>query len=211
LDKYVHTGKIEIYFYIVWIIRGCAEVEMVLYHGSLIGGIDVLKPSVSEHGEPFVYFSSNPAVAAFYTVRAVEKPFSWYPYGFNGKGVPEYVEYYPDALMDIYGGKQGYLYVCKDVPDTANPTHIRCAYASRNPVAADDCIALDDVYMYFMESEKRGELAVRKFESLNEKELAFANNYLRKLIVENDLKHKPDSKLALLVKSRFPKVWEEAL
>ena len=58
---------------------------MILYHGSSVGGITELKPFLSEHKKEYVYLTSNPVVALLYTVKSVPKPFSFYPYGFNGE------------------------------------------------------------------------------------------------------------------------------
>ena len=82
---------------------------MTLYHGSEVGGLTELMPFVSEHKEPYIYFSTNPVVALLYAVRPVSKPFSWYTYGFDKDGTAVYSEYYPDAFADIYKGKSGYL------------------------------------------------------------------------------------------------------
>lgn len=60
---------------------------MILYHGSPIGGITELKPFLSEHKDSYVYFARNPVVALPYAVKPVPKPFSFYPYGFNGEKV----------------------------------------------------------------------------------------------------------------------------
>lgn len=44
---------------------------MHFYHGSPIGGLDELKPFLSEHGKPYIYFSSSPIVALLYAVKPV--------------------------------------------------------------------------------------------------------------------------------------------
>ena len=184
---------------------------MVLYHGSSVGGINVLLPNISEHKEPYIYFSTNSVVAAFYMVHVVERPFNWFPYGFNEKGVPVYTEYYPKAIEDVYSGKQGFLYECYNVSNINNPTNINCAYTCKDPVTVDNCIVFNDIYDKFMEFEKNGELIIEKFETLSEKELAFAHKYLQNLIIENNLKNKPDNSQSQLIIRHFPKVWEATL
>lgn len=42
---------------------------MHFYHGSPIGGLNELKPFLSEHGKPYIYFSSSPIVALLYAVK----------------------------------------------------------------------------------------------------------------------------------------------
>lgn len=62
--------------------KGKAQ-SMIFYHGSPIGGLTELKPFLSEHGKPYIYFATNPLVALLYAVKPVSKPFSFYPYGFD--------------------------------------------------------------------------------------------------------------------------------
>lgn len=75
---------------------------MILYHGSSVSGITELKPCLSEHKKPYVYLASNPVVALLYTVKPVPKPFSFYPYGFNGEK-----EYKENGLFEIIFRKYG--------------------------------------------------------------------------------------------------------
>ena len=77
---------------------------MILYHGSSVPNLKELEPYISEHKKPYIYFSNNMAVAALYTVHKIERPYNWFPYGFNDNGVPIYTEYYPNALADVYSG-----------------------------------------------------------------------------------------------------------
>ena len=56
---------------------------MTFYHGSPVGGLNELKPFLSEHKKQYVYFTQNPVVALLYAVHSVDKPFSYYPYGFD--------------------------------------------------------------------------------------------------------------------------------
>ncbi len=111
-----------------------------LYHGSSEPGIQTLMPQISEHGEPYIYFSSNIIVAAFYTVHKVERPYNWFPYGFNEDNIPVYNEYYPNALEDVYAGQKGYIYECIKNDEMSNPTNINCAVVCKSPVAVSECI-----------------------------------------------------------------------
>ena len=67
---------------------------MTFYHGSPVGGLNELKPFLSEHEKQYVYFTQNPVVALLYAVHPVPKPFSYYPYGFDKDGTIHYSEYY---------------------------------------------------------------------------------------------------------------------
>ena len=71
---------------------------MPFYHGSPVGELNELKPFLSEHEKQYVYFTQNPIVALLYAVHPVDKPFSYYPYGFDKDGTVHYSEYYQNAF-----------------------------------------------------------------------------------------------------------------
>lgn len=54
---------------------------MKYYHGSNKANLNHLKPFVSEHEKAYVYFSTNPVLAALYCVHVLERPLNWFPYG----------------------------------------------------------------------------------------------------------------------------------
>ena len=47
---------------------------MKYYHGSNKANLNHLKPFVSEHEKAYVYFSTNPVLAALYCVHVLERP-----------------------------------------------------------------------------------------------------------------------------------------
>lgn len=83
---------------------------MHFYHGSPIGGLDELKPFLSEHGKPHIYFSSSPIVALLYAVKPVPKPFSFYPYGFK-KTVLWFIRNILKVLFFIYTMEKSVIYM----------------------------------------------------------------------------------------------------
>lgn len=96
---------------------------MIFYHGSSVKGLKELKPFLSEHGKPYIYFATNSLIALLYAVKPVPKPFSFYPYGFDKNGNVVYSEYYENAFYDLYKGKTGYLYECDDLKETDTKTY----------------------------------------------------------------------------------------
>lgn len=181
------------------------------YHGSNVPGLSRLEPHMSEHGLPLVYLTTSPVVAALYTVHPVERPYNWYPYGFSGT-VPVYTEYYPQALRDVYGEKTGYIYRCRCEAELSleNPTSISCALVSRAPVEATGCTALLDVYEALLEYERAGQLIVRRFEALSEKQRDFAKRMVLEEIQERRLKEQPECSYSCFLRERFEDVWREA-
>ena len=181
---------------------------MILYHGSSIGGITELKPFVSEHKKPYIYLASNPVVALLYTVKPVPKPFSFYPYGFNGEKVV-YSEYYEKCFEDIYKGQKGFLYECKHIGNTENPTAINCAYACQTPIQVNNCLEIDDVFGKLMEYEAKGLFEIKPLESISENELNFVYDDLRKNIIEHNLKDCPNNPMSQFMMKHFSKIWFE--
>lgn len=181
---------------------------MILYHGSSIGGITELKPFLSEHKKPYVYLASNPVVALLYTVKPVPKPFSFYPYGFNGEKVV-YSEYYKNCFEDIYKGKKGFLYECNDITNIENPTAINCAYTCQTPIKINNYIEIDDVFEKFMEYKAQGLFEIKPFENIKERELNFVYDDMKKTIMQHNLRGCPDSPMSQFIITHFPKIWLE--
>ena len=75
------------------------------FHASPIEGIKILKPQISEHGVPLIYFSKKRENVLVYLSNAIEKycketgfAYSgkwtkWGPYGFNKDGTQRIEEY----------------------------------------------------------------------------------------------------------------------
>ena len=180
---------------------------MIFYHGSAVGGLIELQPFVSEHKEPYIYFATDPVVALLYSVRAVEKPFNWYPYGFDKDGTVVYSEYYPDAFASVYRGQTGYLYECEDVPNAENPTAINCAYVCRTPVAVDRVTRFDDVYEKLSEYREQGLFRVKPFDRIPEKEMQMVIADLEETMEKYELASKPENSMSRFIRAHFPSVW----
>lgn len=181
---------------------------MTLYHGSPIGNLTELKPFLSEHKKPYIYLASNPVVALLYAVKPVPKPFSFYPYGFDGNKVV-YSEYYKDCFLKIYKGKKGFLYECENPENTENPTAINCAYTCEKPVKIKSCTVIDDLYEKFMEYKESGLFLIKSFENISKQELDFVYDDMRRTILQHNLKESPDSSISEFIFKHFPEVWLE--
>lgn len=180
---------------------------MKLYHRSSVPSLTVLKPFLSEHGKPYIYLASNPAVALLYAVKPVPKPFSYYPYGFDENGAVVYSEYWDNAFYELYNGKKGYLYECNDVAGAQNPTAINCAYTCESPIKIDDCTEIADIYEKFKEYEKEGLFKIKPFQSVSQNELNFVNEDMKKTIEKYNLRASPDNPMSKFIKEHFFKVW----
>lgn len=183
---------------------------MTFYHGSPTRGLTELKPFLSEHGKPYIYFSKNPLVALLYAVKPVPKPFSFYPYGFSKDGVLIFSEYYENAFYDIYKGKKGYLYECHDLQNVGNATQINSAYTCTEPVKIDKVTEICNLYEYYKKPVYANRFLIKRRHEISEKEMSFVSAELTKDIVKYNLKDNPEHAMSIFIKIHFPDVWEMA-
>ena len=188
-----------------WNEKSESGVKMILFHGSPVGKIKKLIPNISNHNSPYVYFSSNRSVALFYTVRK-----NWYPYGFVGSEKSlQYTECYPDGLKDIYQGRRGYIYECSGEGLFENPTNIFCAFVSRHEIAPQKEETIEDVYEEILKLEAVGEIKVKRFFELSEKEKSSNSKMILEEIIKGELVFKK-SDYSEFIRTKFPKEWEIA-
>ncbi|MDE5604836.1 MAG: hypothetical protein K2I73_04550 [Eubacterium sp.] len=180
---------------------------MTFYHGSPIADLKELKPILSEHGQAYVYFSTNPLVALLYSVKPVPKPFSWYPYGFDSKGNIIYSEYFENAFEKTYKGKTGYLYECDDISDVEQPTQINCAYTCKNCIKIDRVTKIPDLYQYFKEQEKEGLFKIKPLNAISEKEMNFVLEDLISTIDKFNLTTHPQNPMTVFIKENFTELY----
>ena len=181
---------------------------MLLYHGSSQNGLQTLRPFLADHGKPYVYFSTDSTAAAFYTACAVERPYYFFPYGYDAAARPVYTETYPGALRETYAQKSGYLYVC-DLPEAellrfpSNP-HMRLT-ANETPVLRVE--AIENLYEWFLKKEAEGKLTIQRYESLAKGDLAsWHGMVLEELRAACAETH--DNAYAAFVRRTMPQVWE---
>lgn len=187
--------------------KGKAQ-SMIFYHGSPIGGLTELKPFLSEHGKPYIYFATNPLVALLYAVKPVSKPFSFYPYGFDRNGNVIYSEYYENAFCDLYKDKEGYLYEGENLKNIDAPTQINCAYASADPIKVDRVTKIPDLYIFYKEQEEKGLFSVKHKDEISDKEMDFVSGELKKDIEKYDLLKQPQNDMSIFIRKHFPDIWE---
>ncbi len=180
---------------------------MTYYHGSPIGNLKELVPSLSEHGKPYIYFSTNPLVALLYSVKPVPKPFCFYPYGFNKDGILVYSEYFENAFYELYNRKAGYLYEAKNLKDIQNPTNINSAVVCENPVKVNNVTRISNLYEYYLEQEKLGRFFIKKNSDISPKEMNFVLSEFKKDIEKYKLFNSPENTMTIFLKNHFPEVF----
>ena len=164
----------------------------MFYHASPTAGIKVLKPAVSEHGMPLLYFSGKRENVLVYLSNAVEKYCretgfryegkwqKWGPYGFDTDGLLQIQEYYPGALESTYGGVSGYIYAVENIADPGIDVEIPDVVTSRTPVAVDGSEYVPDAYEAILQAERDGLITIVRYEEMPEK----MKEWLKRIIPE---------------------------
>lgn len=183
---------------------------MILYHGSNIADIKILKPNQADHDRPYVYMTTIDVVAAFYLCNAVERPYYWFPYGFeHDSNVPIYNELYPNALKEVSEGVSGYIYEARAEECQVIPfKNIPCARLATEPVEVTGSVKVENAYELFMEYVEQGKMKIGRFEDKSAQQLEWWYSSLIEYLKEKNMIETPDCSYALFVQKKFPQVWE---
>ena len=183
---------------------------MVLYHGSNITGLEQLKPNQADHDRPYVYLTTIESVAALYLCNAVEKPYYWFPYGFEeGGDIPIYHELYPDALRQVSEGVKGCIYIVNANEEQYIPfKNIPCARLGIVPLDVIDYIDISDAYDLFQDYIRDGKLKVSRYEDKTPEQLEWWYSNVADYMYEKKMIENPTCSYAQFVKKKLPRAWE---
>lgn len=186
---------------------------LTLYHGSNIGNIKILEPRLADHDRPYVYLTTIDAVAAFYLCNAVEKPYYWFPYGFErGGNIPIYHELYPDALKEVSDGVSGYLYEVQAGENQVIPFgDIPCARLAVEPVPVAKCVKIENAYDFLMKYAEQGKIKIGYFRDKSPEELNWWHAKITEILEKKDMRKIPNCSYARFIREKFPQIWEEYL
>jgi len=146
------------------------------YHASQTKGIKVLKPRISNHNIPLIYFSDKRENVLVYLSNAVEKfcketKFNynghyskWASYSFTKEGKIQFEEYYPNALEETYKGVSGYIYHIKEIPNKEKSDDIPHAFKTNKDILIDSVEYILDAYDEIIESIDKGKIVLIKYE-----------------------------------------------
>lgn len=182
---------------------------MKLYHGSNIGNITVLEPRQADHDRPYIYMTTIDVVAAFYLCNAVEKPYYWFPYGFDAdNNIPVYHELYPNALREVSEGVSGYIYEVEVKDSQIMPfKNIPCARLATQPLEVNGYTKIENAYELFQDYIKQGKMRLARFEDKTEKQLKWWYSSIVEYLKEKEMIKSPECSYALFIKKKFPQVW----
>ncbi len=192
------------------------RLELFYYHGSKTKNIEILKPSMSIHGDDYVYLTTSKAVALIYTVNAIEVYFKqnylecnqkfqpWYSYGFDENQIPVIEEYYPNATYETYHNQSGYIYICEKPKTYSNPTNIHNAIVTKEHVKIIDSIFIPDIYDEILKLEKDGVIKIKRYENMTDSYLSHIYNMIRTDIDKYQLIENPNHNYTIFLKAKLP-------
>ena len=183
---------------------------MILYHGSNVGNIKILEPNQADHDRPYVYMTTIDVVAAFYLCNAVERPYYWFPYGFDRDSeIPVYHELYPDALKEVSEDVSGYIYKVLAEENQVIPfKNIPCARLATGPVEVAESVRVENAYALFLEYVKQGKMKIGHFEDKSEQQLEWWYSCCAEYLKEKNMIETPDCSYARFIKEKLPQVWK---
>ena len=183
---------------------------MLLYHGSNIIGLKRLKPDLADHDRPYVYLTTLETVAALYLCNAVERPYYWFPYGFEkGSEIPVYHELYPDALRQVSEGVSGCIYIVDASETQFVPfRNIPCARLGTTPLDVTDHIDVQNAFELLKKYIGDGKLKVSKYEDKTVEQLEWWYSAVADYMTEKNMIETPDCSYASFVKNKLPRAWE---
>ena len=187
---------------------------MSYYHASPTGGITQLKPYISNHGIPLIYFSQKRENTLVYLSNAVEKYCretgfeyhgnwqKWGPYGFDDSGIMRIEEYYPNALESTYKGVSGYIYSVDSIVDSGFEFEIPYAAASSVQVNVAGVEFVPDAYEAILQAENAGLISVTRYEELTDKK----KEWIKRTIFEEYNSAKSHPEYRHFLKGKFSKI-----
>lgn len=185
---------------------------MLLYHGSNTPDLQTLTPRQADHDKPYLYMSTSKIIAGFYLINAVERPYYWFPYGFEKDGTPHYHEWYPNALQEVAKGTTGYIYTVDIKEEATLPlANIPCARLCTRSVPVVNCLKISDCYQWFLDHLQAGSFVLKKYETKTPEEISFFEQQVLADLCRQNMRANPDCSYAKFIQDKFPIVWNEYL
>jgi len=178
---------------------------LLAYHGTAKTGLTQLIPFVDPHSNldcACVYLSRVKALAALYIW---DRPYKWLNFRIAGDGRVIYVESFPGALEEFYGGLAGSIYTCGGAFEYDKNAGIQAAVVSRAPVPVAGEDPVPDALERILEYEWEGLLEIRRYETLTPAQLAQE----KKMILSAIQNRAADKALMAFIEEKFPELWAQ--
>lgn len=152
----------------------------MFYHASNKKDLKLLKPHISSHREPWVYFSTKRENVLVYLSNAFEKYIKdkynrplkkykkWASYGLTGDGKVRIEEYYPNATKETFEGVSGYIYNVNKLDTAQSLKGIKDVFVTQDEIIVDGCEFVQDAYQELLKAESEGKIVIERFEDISE-------------------------------------------
>ena len=180
---------------------------MILYHCSPTPGLRVLEPRVTPYFDKprQLCLTELRPMALFYGIRHFE-----YTYGYTRAGELYYMEQFPGALAELYGGKSASLYLCEEregMERTAIPHEV----VTTEPVPVREEILIPDLLAALREQERQGTVRLIPWEQVDEANRRWIVDAERREILDRGLLDRPEDPMAHCFREKYPESWALAL
>jgi hypothetical protein len=186
---------------------------MVYYHGSIIGGINELKPFASPYSnlkEPKVYLTTNKQLALHYIWNTKKYPIKKPMLKICEDGVLIFQEMFSGALELFYKGLNGFIYYCEGEYDISKESGVMTCATSDIPVPVSNVEYIEDVYNKIMEYKNIGKFVYERFEDLPQWRYDIIRGHIIRGIKRDNLLTNPTHPDYVFTQEHFPQYWKEA-
>ena len=165
---------------------------MILYHCSPTPGLRVLEPRVTPYFDKprQLCLTELRPMALFYGIRHVEY----------------YMEQFPGALAELYGGKSASLYLCEEREDLET-TAIPHERVTTRLVPVREEILIPDLLAALREQERQGTVRLIPWEQVDEANRRWIVDAERREILERGLLDRPEDPMARYLREKYPESW----
>lgn len=172
----------------------------MLYHGTIIGGLSVIKANAKSHtsGKTVAYFTQDRAYALV-CCRSRKENFVTMGPGQDGK--QHYYERFPNQLQTLYSGRRGYIYAAKAADRLVNTKGHTWESEADVPVCLHETV--DDLYGEILKEEKAGHMVIHRYAELDPVEQKKHANYIRDHI------HDQGEEMRQFYEAHFSSLWDE--
>lgn len=149
----------------------------MLYHGTILDGLHVIKANASSHvsGKPVAYFTEDRCYAL---VCCRGRGENFVTMGLREDGKQHYYERFPNQLEVLYRGKRGFLYSpaaeAKGLKNTKERT-----WESELDVPVRLCEAVEDVCSEILKEEKAGRIVIHRYSEIDPAEQKIHARYVK--------------------------------
>ena len=177
---------------------------MILYHGSFVSGIDILRPFASNHDRPYVYLTHSRVLATIYAHNPMTRPNGFFTYWWDKDGCLCYDEYFENQLEEIYAGQTGYVYECEgEFPQLEKMPWV---YLTEGHVRVKSCTEIPDIYAALLRYEQEGLLKVRRWGDISPKQREIWENVVRRSLESTDRNSPVGMEYERFVKAHFANI-----